>query len=200
MDKRKVQAMTTLFIAYGKQNETERIALYCKAFADVPAEILQKIVEKAINDCEYLPSVARLREAGRSLIGSVDVTQRVKPWAEAQKEIQQGLTRTWYHGCLGEDVPDELYGKSCDPKWSTPEIKVAVDSYGFENIGQSLVTDMPIVWSQLRKIYETICLRKKEEIVNNYVLGEGNLLDDKYIKLIGKNASQTILRTNKGVL
>ncbi len=181
MDRRKVQAMTTLFIAYGKQNETERIALYCKAFNDVPTEILQKIVEKVINDCEYLPSVARMREAGRSLIGSVDETQRVKPWVEVQEEIQKGITRTWYHGCLGEDVPDELYGKSCDPKWSTPEVKAAVDSYGFENIGKSKVDDMPIVWSQLRKAYEQACERKKDVETNNHVLAGTELK-----QLVGK--------------
>ena len=181
MDKRKVQAMTTLFIAYGKQNETERIALYCKAFNDVPTDILQKIVEKVINDCEFLPSVARMREAGRSLIGSVDETQRVKPWVEVQKEIQKGIARTWYHGCLGEDVPDELYGKSCDPKWSTPEVKEAVDSYGFENLGKVLESDMPIVWSQLRKAYEQACERKKDNETNTLVLDGSELK-----QLVGK--------------
>ena len=184
MDRRKVQAMTTLFIAYGKQNETERIVLYCKAFDDVPTEILQKIVEKVINDCEFLPSVARMREAGRSLIGSVDETQRVKPWVEVQKEIQKGITRTWYHGCLGEDVPDELYGKSCDPKWSTPEVKAAVDSYGFDNLGKVLESDMPIVWSQLRKSYEQACERKKDVETNNHILVGAEL--KQLVELVGK--------------
>ena len=170
MDKRKLQAMTTLFIAFGKQNEAERIALYCKAFNDVPAEILQKVTEKAINDCEYLPSTATLRESLRSLIGSVDETKRVKPWVEVQKEIQQGLTRTWYHGCLGEDVPDELYGKSCEPKWSTPEVKAAVDSYGLDNLNKVMESDMPIVWSQLRKAYEQACESKKDNETNTLVL------------------------------
>jgi hypothetical protein len=171
MDRRKVQAMTTLFIAYGKQAETERIALYCKAFNDVPAEILQKIVEKSINECEYLPSVARLREAGRSLIGSIDVTQRVKPWVEAQQEIQHGLSRVWYRGCMGEIPEDDPnYGLPCDPMWTTPEIKAAVDSYGFDNLQMAMASDMPIVWAQIRKAYEQACETKKEREVNTHVL------------------------------
>ena len=182
MDRRKLQAMTTLFIAYGKQNETERIALYCKAFNDVPTEILQKIVEKVINDCEYLPSVARMREAGRSLIGSVDETQRVKPWVEVQKEIQQGLSRTWYVGCLGE-VPfdDPRFGQPCEPIWSTPEVKAAVDSYGLDNLNKVLESDMPIVWSQLRKAYEQACERKKDNETNTLVLAGSELK-----QLVGK--------------
>lgn len=170
MDKRQAQAITALFIAFGKQNDTDRMALYCKMLSDVPGEVLQKVTEKAINDCEYLPSIATLRESLRSLIGSVDETKRVKPWVEVQKEIQQGLTRTWYHGCLGEDVPDELYGKSCEPKWSSPEVKAAVDSYGLDNLNKVMESDMPIVWSQLRKAYEQACESKKDNETNTLVL------------------------------
>lgn len=171
MDKLKVKAITTLFMAYGKQNETERIALYCKLLEDIPAEVLQKIVEKTVNESDYLPSVARLREAGRSLMGSVDAAKRVKPWVEVQKEIQQGLSRTWYHGCMGE-VPfdDPNFGKPCEPMWSTPEVKATVDSYGLDNMNKVLESDMPIVWSQLRKAYVQACETKKEKEVNTHVL------------------------------
>ena len=111
----------------------------------------------------------------------MDATQRVKPWVEVQKEIQQGITRTWYHGCLGEDVPDELYGKTCDPKWSTPEVKAAVDSYGFDNLGKVLESDMPIVWAQLRRAYEQACEHKKDAETNAHVLAGAELK-----QLVGK--------------
>ena len=182
MDKRQAQAITTLFLAFGKQNETDRMALYCKALSDVPGEVLQKVVEKSVNTCEYLPSIAMLRESLRSLIGSVDESKRVKPWVEVQKEIQQGLSKTWYVGCMGE-VPfdDQRFGQPCEPMWSTPEVKAAVDSYGLDNLNKVLESDMPIVWSQLRKAYEQACATKKETETNTRVLAGSELK-----QLVGK--------------
>ena len=182
MDKRTVQSITTLFMAYGK-NEPERMAIYCKMLADVPADVLSATVEKAVIQNKFLPTIAELREAVKSLCGSVNASQRVKPWVEAQKEIQKGITRTWFHGCLGEDVPDELYGKTCDPKWSTPEIKAAVDSYGFDNLGKVLENDMPIVWAQLRNAYEQACNASKEKETNAFVL---NGREQQFKELVGK--------------
>ena len=170
--KRKVEIITEFFALYGQAGDGERIAAYVRKFNDIPAELLQMACDQQALRSKFLPSVAELVEAMRSLIGTVDDTRRVKPWNEAQKEIQNGITRTWFHGCLGEPVPDELYGKSCDPKWSTPEVKAAVDSYGFDNIGKVLESDMPIVWAQLRKAYESACERKQELTANRYALGK----------------------------
>lgn len=168
--KRKVEIITEFFALYGQAGDGERIAAYVRKFNDIPAELLQMACDQQALRSKFLPSVAELVEGMRSLIGTVDDTRRVKPWNEAQKEIQNGITRTWFHGCLGEPVPDELYGKSCDPKWSTPEVKAAVDSYGYENIGKVSESDMPIVWAQLRKAYESACERKQELTVNTHVL------------------------------
>ena len=168
--KRKVEIITEFFALYGQAGDGERIAAYVRKFKDIPAELLQMACDQQALRSKFLPSVAELVEGMRSLIGTVDDTRRVKPWNEAQKEIQNGITRTWFHGCFGEPVPDELYGKSCDPKWSTPEVKAAVDSYGFENICKVSESDMPIVWAQLRKAYESACERKQELTVNKHVL------------------------------
>ena len=168
--KRKVEIITEFFALYGQAGDGERIAAYVRKFNDIPAELLQMACDQQALRSKYLPSVAELVEGMRSLIGSIDERHRVKPWNEAQKEIQHGITRTWFHGCLGESVSDEDYGKPCDPKWSTPEIKAAVDSYGFKNIGKVAEADMPIVWAQLRKAYESACERKKELTVNTHVL------------------------------
>lgn len=176
--------IASMFACYGQGNDGVRIAIYVNALSDIPTGILSKVCRKMILESKFLPSVAEIVEASRSLIGFVDESQRVKSWGEAQQEIQRGIRMTWYHGCLGEDVPADLYGKSCDPKWSTDEIRQTVEAYGFDNIGRANVEDMPIVWSQLRKIYESICNRKKEESVNKFVLGAGKLLGGTTIKAI----------------
>ena len=162
-----------MFTCFGQGSDAERIVAYVNLLADVPLEVLKKACKKAVYECKFLPSIAEIVESGRSMV-SEQTGNRVKTWAEAQKEIQRGITMTWYHGCLGEPVSDEMYGKPCEPKWSTPEIKMAVDSYGLDNINRVSESDMPIVWSQLRKAYEQACNRNHEVSINNYILGGDN--------------------------
>lgn len=176
--------IASMFACYGQGQDGVRIATYTSVLTDIPTDILSKVCRKMILESKFLPSVAEIVEASRSLMGTIDESYRVKPWGEVQKEIQRGITRIWFHGCLGEDVPADLYGKPCDPKWSNEDVRQTVEAYGFENIGKAKVDEMPIVWSQLRKIYESICDRKREESVNRFVLGAGSLLGNTSIKMI----------------
>ena len=168
----KTKYIASLFAAFGQSGDGARIAIYYRMLKDVPLEALKLAIDKLILESKYLPTIAEIREALKALMEETNGT-RVKTWQEAQAEIAKGITRSWFHGCLGEDVPDDLYGKPCEPKWSTPEIKAAVDSYGMDNIALVNASDMPIVWSQLRKAYEQACQRKKEKEVNTYVLEKG---------------------------
>lgn len=159
---------------------------YVQMLSDIPLNVLDAVCRKAINEYKFLPSIAEIVASCRSMVDEKSDI-RVKTWAEAQREIQKGIMRTWFHGCLGEAVSDELYGKPCEPKWSTEEIRMTVETYGFDNLCRTLETDMPIVWSQLRKIYEQICQRRHDAEINNYVLGgdgQHKLLD--MTKKIGK--------------
>lgn len=176
-----------MFTCYGKAHEAEQMVAYVQMLSDIPLNVLDSVCRKAIANHKFLPSIAEIIEDCRTLLAE-NSGNRVKTWAEAQKEIQRGITMTWFHGCLGETVPDELYGKPCKPKWSTVEIKMAVDSYGLDNLCRANEKDMPIVWSQIKKIYEQLCERKREEEVNGFVLGGGNeikLITDKVTKKIG---------------
>ena len=168
----KTKYIASLFAAFGQSGDGARIAIYYRMLKDVPLKVLKLAIDKLILESKYLPTIAEIREALKALVEESNGT-RIKTWQEAQAEIAKGITRSWFHGCLGEDVPDDLYGKPCEPKWSTPEIKAAVDSYGMDNIAMVNASDMPIVWSQLRKAYEQACQRKKEKEVNNYVLEKG---------------------------
>lgn len=183
----RTKVIAFLFTCYGKAHESEQMVAYVQMLSDIPLDVLNSVCRKSVGTHKFLPGIAEIIEDCRTLLAESS-GNRVKTWAEAQKEIQRGITMTWFHGCLGEDVPDELYGKPCEPKWSTPEIKAAVDSYGLDNIGRAMESDMPIVWAQLRKAYEQACERKRDVEVNKFVLGGGNelkLITDKVTKKIG---------------
>jgi len=181
------KAVRLLFMAYPQAVKSEdTMKVYATMLDDVPAPLLNKTIKKCICEQKFLPSVAELRQAAMSLMGTVDPSRKVKTWQEAQTEISKGLSRTWFVGCLGEvpfDHPD--FGKPCDPMWSTPEIKAAVDSYGLDNLNRVLEEDMPTVWAQLRRAYEQACQRKDEAVVNSYVLDSDAKLRAKLQELVG---------------
>ena len=176
-----------LFAAYPQASKNEEtVNVYVSMLEDIPAPLLNKTIKKCICEQKFLPSVAEIREAAMSLMGTVDPSRKVKTWQEAQAEISKGLSRTWFVGCLGEvpfDHPD--FGKPCDPMWSTPEIKAAVDSYGLDNLNRVLEEDMPTVWAQLRRAYDQACQRKDEAMVNSYVLDSDAKLRAKLQELVG---------------
>ena len=166
------EAVRTLFTAYRQANEKATQDIYANLLEDIPVVLLNKTIKKCICEKKFLPSVAEIRQAAMSLMGTVDPSRKVKTWQEAQAEISRGMSRTWFHGCLGE-IPfdDPRFGQPCEPMWSTPEIKAAVDSYGFDKFQAVNAEDMPTVWAQLRRLYEQACQRKDEAAVNSYVLG-----------------------------
>ena len=167
-----VAIIDTLYAAYHKQDKQGK-DVYVAMLEDIPSELLRKTVKKIILEQTFLPSIAEIRAAAMSLLATVDPSRKVKTWQEAQQEILAGIGRTWYCGCLGEipmDHPD--FGKPCEPMWSTPEIKAAVDAYGFKNFQTVDAENMPTVWAQLRRLYEQACQSKAEDQTNRYVIGQ----------------------------
>ena len=121
------KAVRLLFMAYPQsQKNEETMKVYATMLDDVPAGLLNKTIKKCICEQKFLPSVAEIRQAAMSLMGSVDPSRRVKTWAEAQEEILRGISRTWYHGCLGE-IPDDdpRFWQYCWRSFGVPTIRRA---------------------------------------------------------------------------
>lgn len=169
------KAVRLLFAAY-RQHDDAAIKVYAAMLDDVPVGLLQKTVKKCITESKFLPSIAEIRVAAQSLMAMVDPSRKVKTWQEAQKEISQGMVRTWYKGCLG-DIPMDHpeYGQPCEPYWTTKEIEMTVKSYGWDNLMLAMADDMPTIWAQLRRLYEQACQSKAEREVNEYVLGSDSV-------------------------
>ena len=183
---RRTKIITVMLAVWNCSGNEDMITSYVAVTKDIPVDLLDKACRKLCMESENRPVPATILKAAQNLKGEATGTS-VLPWAEAQREIQKGITMTWFHGCLGEQVPDELYGKSCEPKWSTPEIRMAVDAYGLDNLCRAMESDMPIVWAQIRKIYEQICEHRREKVINDYVLGDSTFktITDGVMKKIG---------------
>lgn len=155
-EERRGQIVGMLFGAFGQANDAHRQAIYTKVLGDIPNEILSKAVKKLLLESKFLPSIAEVVEAGKSLMGTADDSTRVREWAEAWDEIERAMQSTpWGH----------------TPVFSRIEIELAVRSFGWHDLQMTLAEDMPTVRAQVRRMYEDVCRRTKEHGHNEYVLG-----------------------------
>lgn len=163
-----------MFGAFGQANDTNRIKIYAQFLASFPPEVVDKAVQKTILNCKFLPTIAELTEAIKELMGTANESVRVKTWEEAWGEIQRKMQST-------------PWGK--DPEWSTPEIRAAVNAFGWHDLQSVLTVDMPTVRAQVRRFYEDACSRISNQSQNEALLGKGGnilgLVDPKY-KEIGR--------------
>ena len=155
---KRAMIITALFANFGQQDNNQRMAIYIKILRDIPVEVLEKACEKLMLENKFLPVPAEIVEASRSLIGTVDAKARFKSWDEAWDEIERKMQATpWGH----------------IPIFSTPEIAAAVSNFGWNTLQQSLASDMPTIRAQMKKMYESVCERAKEQSNNSYVLDRG---------------------------
>lgn len=152
-----------LFAAYGKSSDSIRIATYCKFFEDADVRLLKRTVLKVMAENKFMPTIADIVDAMKSLEGTMIESHRVKTWEEAWREINAKMYST-------------QWGRT--PDWSTPEIAAAVNAFGWVSLHTSMADDMPSIRAQIRKFYEDACVRIATDAKNKAVLGVegGNIL------------------------
>ena len=152
---KKSQILATMFAAYDKAGNDKQLAAYTMALQDIPDELLFKACHKLMLEKTFLPAIAEIVQACRSLVGAVDNNQRERTWAEAWKEIQEQVKKCG------------LYDK---PVWSTPEIAAAVKAYGYSDLCNLNRDELQTASAQCRRYYEDACRQKHDTEVNDYVL------------------------------
>lgn len=152
----RAEVISLLFGAYGHGNDINRSKIYLYATQDIPVKLLGAACKKLLLESKFLPSVAEIVEAARSIMGEADEACRVKGWDEAWSEIERAIYNT-------------PWGKT--PTFSRPEITAAVRNYGWNTLQASLAEDMPTVRAQVRRMYDDICRRTKERGNSLYALG-----------------------------
>ena len=172
-----VGVISSMFSAYGKSSDSARIAVYCKVFVDADIRLLKKAILKILAENKYVPTIADIMDAMKSLEGTLVESHRVKTWEEAWCEINSKMYSTQW-GRL--------------PDWSTPEIAAAVNAFGWQNLHSAMADDMPTIREQLRRFYDDACTRIATTAKNKAVLG----LDGGNILGIGDRAKTNILAEN----
>lgn len=152
---KRTQILATMFAAYGQAGDEKRLAAYSMALADVPEELLMRACHKLMLTKVFIPSIAEIVQACRTLVGSADDTKRERTWAEAWEEILRQVRQCG------------LYEK---PSWSTPEIAAAVKSYGYTDLCNLNRSELQTASAQCRRFYEDACQNKNDQAVDDYVL------------------------------
>ena len=161
VEKKHVEEITKLFAAFGQSSEGKRIAVYCQYLEDVPADVLAKVCKKAILECKYLPSIAELVQAAQNVVAEVTGTNEL-PFSEVWEEILSEIDRTY------------VWDK---PQFSRKEIEQLVRSFGWQELKMMETKEIPVIRSQLNKMYDGICKRNREKHMNQYILGQAVLIE-----------------------
>ena len=179
------QAMTLLFGAYGQTSDKNRMLIYAKALQIIPKDLLMSVVKKAIYQNKYMPSIAELLEACRSLKATTIGKSEVPNWNEAWAEIEKAMYAT-------------PFGKV--PRFSHPAIEQAVNNYGWQSIHKVMADDFHTMQAQLRRMYDECSRQFIENKRNQEILGENPLLENTNKQLTLESKIKDIAtRTKMGV-
>lgn len=157
------QAITMLFGAYGLTNDRNRMLIYANALKAIPQELLLSVVEKTIYQNKFMPSIAELVEACRSLNATINGKSEVPDWNEAWQEIERAMHSTAWNK---------------KPAFSHPVIAKAVNSYGWQEIQTVLQKDFHTMQAQLRRMYDECSKKYLENKRNQEILNKNILLDE----------------------
>lgn len=165
----RTKTITSLMAIWNCSGNKDLIKAYVIATKDVPADLLAKTCERLAVESESRPVPANIIKVARNLIGKINGTGML-PWHEAWKEIEREMNETFVYGT---------------PKFSRPEIKQTVDAFGWNELCEVTVKELPIVRAQLKNMYESICAENIERQNTAYVIGTASLIDDgKNIRLV----------------
>lgn len=153
------QALGILFGAFGKADDKVRLEIYAKTLKSIPPALVEKAVYKTLTEWTEmgLPPIGVILQNAASLNASVQPGARVPTWEEAWREINSKMQST-------------PWGKQ--PTWSAPQIKAAVDAFGWSALQGISSADFNTARAQVRRFYEDACSRISEQAHNDFLLGK----------------------------
>lgn len=176
-DEKRKKILAMLFGAFGKADDADRLAIYRKMLEDMPVVLLSKAVKKLIFEKTFLPSVAEIVTAAKSIAVEVNASNRLPDWQEAWAEIEAAVQ------------------SSAPAKFSHPIIALAVKTYGMNNLKTCSVDMWSAAHAQMRRIYDDLCRRYSEKEMNAYVIGDTR----KEIEAVLKRANTGLVLLNVSV-
>lgn len=122
----------------------DTLRVYVAALADIPLDVLEVAANQCLAECEFFPTVARLRDTALSL--TTDLERQPTPFA-AWGEVVEAVRRVGYYR---------------EPTFSTPLISKAVSIMGWKELclSDNGVADR----AHFVKVYEQLLNRERQGV------------------------------------
>lgn len=122
----------------------DTLRVYVAALADIPLDVLEVAANQCLAECEFFPTVARLRDTALSL--TTDLERQPTPFA-AWGEVVEAIRRVGFYR---------------EPTFSTPLTAKAVSIMGWKELclSDNQVADR----AHFVKVYEQLLHRQKQEV------------------------------------
>lgn len=145
-----------MFSAYGKSDDQKRQFIYIVALEGLPAELINAAIHNLLITNKFLPSISEIFESAKSINECINGSN-YPSWDEALTEITNAMQK---------------YGQYNIPLFSSPAIAYVVHTYGWIDLCSMTDVQKPIVYAQLRNLYEQYCKRKTNQYTIQFVLSQ----------------------------
>lgn len=177
--------LCTLFGAYGKEDQSERLEIYYRALFEFDANMVHLACQKCLYTSIFLPSIAEIINEIKNIELARHPENRLKSWDEAVAEIIANIKKA---------------SPTITITWSTEEISQAVKTYGFSNLCNCSDASFSFALEFIKKNYISICERIKSDTLDRGLLKMegGNILGIPNHKLhkINYNSNAPILTSD----
>lgn len=114
-----------LFATFPNGNATPATVLvYVERLATIPAHELEVVINQCIDESEFLPTIAKIKEKHRQLYAGASPDSAAEGWLSVQRALRDPSTYT----------PEPT---SFVPKFKDPLVKKAVEALGWYNLRMS---------------------------------------------------------------
>lgn len=141
--------LSKLVASFPNGNATpETVLAYVERLSSIPLHELEVVVNQCIDTCEFLPTIAKIKEMHRQLHNSIDANNAAEGWRAVQKAFRDPACYT----------PEPT---SCAPEFSDPIVRKTVEAMGWHSlrISENTRTDQ----AQFERLYKMFAEQEASE-------------------------------------
>lgn len=117
--------LSKLVASFPNGNATpETVLVYVERLSSIPLDELEAVVNQCIDTCEFLPTIARLKEMHRQLHNPTSPDNAAQGWLSVQRAMRDPACYT----------PEPT---SCAPAFSDPIVRKTVEAMGWHSLRMS---------------------------------------------------------------
>lgn len=153
----RINTLTPLLLAYPKSGmAAEHIEVYAQALTVVSVEVLQSAVFKCLRTYKFFPSISEIMEQAEVLSETMqgkDSLSSDEAWHKVMREVK---TKAHF----------------LDPEFEDENVAEAAKLFGWGELHMIRENEVGIARAQFKKIYDGVCARRKEKLLNQQIIGK----------------------------